>query len=279
MRVYISIDIEGVAGIVTAEQCRLGAYEYPQSQKLMTEEANAAIEGAFAGGATEVTVSDGHGGHTNLLQASLDSRALLVSGRPRNFYGMMQGVDAGFDLAFCIGYHAAAGTGCAVRAHSYSGATIHEARLNGEGLSELGLNSRIAASHGVPIVLVTGDEAICEAARDALGVRTVAVKKAFGVGSARSVHPERACGLIRAAAAEAVAAGPPGATESPAHASYQLEVDLQYLEMAEICELIPGATRSGRTVSIPCGDIATVARCLMAFIHLAESAPAPARHA
>jgi D-amino peptidase len=277
MRVYVSIDMEGVAGIVTAEQCRVGAYEYPLSQQLMTDEANAAIEGAFLGGATEVTVSDGHGRLTNLLQSSLDARALLVNGSPRSLHGMMQGIDAGFDVAFCIGYHAAAGLERAVRAHTYSGATIYEVRVNGTRLSELGLNSMIAASQGVPVVLVTGDDAICRTAADALGARTVVVKDALGVASAVSVHPERARALIRDAATEAVAAGPLPLVDVVPEKPYLLEVDLHYLEMAEVCELIPGAARSGRTVSLQCNDVATLARAVMAFVHLAAAAPGPGR--
>jgi D-amino peptidase len=277
MRVYISVDMEGVAGIVTAEQCRVGAYEYPPSQQLMTDEANAAIEGAFLGGATDVTVSDGHGRLTNLLQSSLDARARLINGSPRSPNGMMQGVDAGFDLAFCIGYHAAAGIGGAVRAHTYSGATIYEVRVNGTRISELGLNSMIAASHGVPVVLVTGDDAICRTAAEELGARTVVVKDALGVASAVSLHPVRARALIRDAAAEAVAAGPARVVDVVPDTPYLLEVDLHYLEMAEVCELIPGAERSGRTVSIRLDDVATLARAVMAFVHLAASAPGPGR--
>ena len=184
MRVYISIDMEGIAGLATSEQCRPGSALYPVGQRLMTQEANAAIEGAFDGGATRVVVNDSHAGATNLLQEDLDERAELLNGSPKVPYCMMQRISGDFDVAFFIGYHAGAGIGQAVRAHTWSGATFYDVRINGVSVSAADLNGTLAATLGVPVALISGDDAMCVAAEKRFpGVRTVTVKRATGVAS------------------------------------------------------------------------------------------------
>ncbi len=155
MKVYISCDMEGISGVVSGEQTHMGNKEYERACKLMTEEANAAIEGALVGGATEVVVNDVQGEGRNILIEGLNPRpdSYRVAPRP---WGMTQGIDGTFGTAFFIGYHAQAGTRDSVIAHTVSG-RIYQVRLNGEPIGETGLNAALAGYFGVPVVLVTGD--------------------------------------------------------------------------------------------------------------------------
>ena len=203
MRVYVSVDMEGIAGVVHEDQTnpvepRCGP-EYARFQRLMTAEANAAIRGAFAGGATRVVVNDSHWNMRNLLAEELDERAELISGDPKPL-SMMEGIADGFDAAFFVGYHAMAGTATAVLDHTYTD-LVAQARLNGRPIGELGINALLAGSFGVPVVLVTGDQATCAEGREWLGtgVGVVPVKTAIGRGAARSVAPAEACRRIEAA--------------------------------------------------------------------------------
>ncbi|HEX9888405.1 MAG TPA: M55 family metallopeptidase, partial [Nitriliruptorales bacterium] len=177
MHVYISIDMEGIAGIATRNQVIRGSDDYPRGRSLMTSEANAAIAGAFDGGATHVTVNDSHGDMSNLLPDELDERAELIIGSPKAA-SMVEGIDAPADVALFVGYHAAAGVEGGVLAHTYSSAVFADVRLNGASITEAELNAHVAAVHGVPVGLVTGDDHVCRVAADRLpGVRTVEVKR------------------------------------------------------------------------------------------------------
>ena len=201
-RVFISVDMEGVAGIATLDQILRGGHGYPRAQQLMTAEANAAIRGAYAGGATEVLVNDSHGTMDNLLPDELDPRARLLTGAPKPSC-MVQGIDRDHRVALFVGYHAAA-TDIGVLAHTFS-SNFTEVRVNGQPVSEAEVNALLAAHVGVPVGLVTGDDQICDVAEKAFpGVRTVAVKSAHGFAASESVHPTAACDDIEQAAAEAV---------------------------------------------------------------------------
>jgi D-amino peptidase len=176
MRVYISIDMEGVAGVATFDQVVRGGHGYPRAQELMTGEANAAIAGAFDGGATEVLINDSHGTMDNLIHAELDQRARIIFGSPK-LDCMAEGIDENHDVALFIGYHAAAGSE-GVMAHTYS-STFTEVRVNGEPVSEADVNALQAAAVGVPVGLLTGDDQICAAIQKTLpGIETVTVKRA-----------------------------------------------------------------------------------------------------
>jgi D-amino peptidase len=271
VNVYISIDMEGIAGIATIEQCRRGTDSFPLSQKLMTEEANAAIDGAIQGGATRVVVNDSHGDMTNLLPDLLDARAELTIGSPKIPGSMMQGLSANFGVALFVGYHAAAGVPDAVLAHTYSGAALYDVRLNGASMTEAELNGMLAATYGVPIGLVTGDDKICALAEKRFGgVRTVMVKQGLGRTVTTSIHPERARAAIREAAAATVS-GAADLRVTKEKGPFQLEVDLVNLTMAELCSLIPGTERvAGRTVRFTSDDFHDVFRCLLAFTEIAR---------
>jgi D-amino peptidase len=272
VRVYISVDMEGVAGVVHESQTDpvnpACAAEYARFRRLMTGEANAAIEGALTAGATKVVVNDSHWFMRNLLVEELHPTAELISGDPKP-RSMMQGIDGGFDAALCIGYHARAGTRNAILDHTYAD-RIQEVRLNGHAVGELGINAALAGVHGVPVALVSGDSALAAEAQELLGddVATVTVKEAVSRHAARSVAPAVACRMIREAVTRALKKKrrpfvlPPPIT---------LEVDFAMTIHADMAELCPGATRiAARTVAYTHQDYGEVFRGWRAMLNLSS---------
>jgi D-amino peptidase len=271
VRVYISVDMEGVAGVAHEDQTDptdpRHAGEYNRSCRLMTAEANAAIEGALAAGATRILVNDSHWLMRNLLPEELHPAAELVSGSPK-LRSMMEGIELGFDAALCIGYHARAGTAQAVIDHTYT-SRVHEARLNGRPVGELALNAALAGTWDVPVALVSGDQALAAEARDLLGenVETVVVKHAVGRFAARSLAPAEACRRIRSGVTAAL-----GRPHRPLRLDppIQLEVELAETQMADMAELVPGSVRTGgRSVGFRHDDYREVFRAWRAIYNLA----------
>lgn len=272
MNVYVSIDMEGVAGLAHLQQVTRGSIDYPMARELMTGEANAAIVGAFDAGATSVLVNDSHGTMFNLLPERLDSRAELVVGSPKA-WSMMQGLGAGFDVCLFVAYHARAGTEAAVLDHTYSGRLLLDVRVNGEPWTEADLNAALAGTFGVPVGLVTGDDKCCAQAARIPGVRTVAVKQGYGRNAARSLHPSVARGRIREAAEAAVRAADAGAL-GPwlPPGPYALEADVSTTGAADLCALAPGVMRTGpRTLRFDTPNFPELYRCLLAFTYLGAS--------
>jgi D-amino peptidase len=271
MRVYISIDMEGVAGVVHEDQTDptdpRHAGEYNRFRRLMTSEANAAIEGALAAGATRVLVNDSHWLMRNLLAEELHPAAELLSGGPK-LRSMVEGVELGFDAAMFVGYHARAGARHAVIDHTYAG-TVHEVRLNGRPAGELAINAALAGCYGVPVALVSGDQALAAEARELLGsaVEVVVVKHAVGRFAARSVSPTEACRRIREGAKSALARGhEPYVIAAPV----RLEVEFALSQMADMAELVPGSARTGgRTIEYLHDDYREVFRAWRALYNLA----------
>ncbi len=269
-RVFVSVDMEGVAGVATLDQIVRGGGGYSRAQELMTAEANAAIRGAFAGGAHEVLVNDSHGTMDNLLHDRLDPRARIVFGAPRPSC-MVQGVSRGDALAIFIGYHAAAGAD-GVLAHTFS-SNFTELRVNGHPVTEAEVNALCAASLGVPVGVVTGDDEICGVARKAFpGVRTVEVKRANGFSATETAQPQTACDLIEAAVTEAVAdAGE--LRPQPVPEILALEVDLTTPLAADFAGTVPGTERvSARRLSAEPTDVDELLRYVMSWYYLAALA-------
>ncbi|HVB08890.1 MAG TPA: M55 family metallopeptidase [Bacillota bacterium] len=264
MRVYISVDIEGVAGIVDREQGNsAGGVVYEHGRRLMTAETNAAIDGAFAAGATEVVVNDSHGGMRNLVPTELDPRAVLIHGRIKPWF-MVEGLDASFDAMFLVGYHAPAGVRDGVLNHAFH---PYELRCNGQVFSETGLSAMVAGHYGVPTALVTGDDA---AMRDADGIlgkgRYVGVSTKRGISrmGEATVHPEVARARIREGAMEALRRleeFPPYRVQTPV----RLDMDFYYSQQADIAALIPTTERLGdRRLAFTAPDAATAYRTFLA---------------
>jgi D-amino peptidase len=204
MKVLISVDIEGVAGVVNSEQTRAGNGEYERARRWMTLEANAAIEGAFAGGATDVWVNDSHGGFRNLLPDMLDARANVILGKPRTL-GMMAGLEYGPQLVFMIGYHAMAQSR-GILAHTINSFAFARVTMNGRDVGEAGIYGALAREHGASVVLLSGDDVFAEETRPVLPDATfVVTKNATGFGSGATQTPERACVAIRESARDVVA--------------------------------------------------------------------------
>lgn len=197
LKIYISADMEGVVGVVTGEQLGPTGFEYQRFRELMTQEVNAAIEGALAGGATEIVVSDSHGNGQNLLIEKLPRDILLVRSWPRPL-GMMQGVDATFAGAVFIGYHSGTTNPEGVRAHTLSSARIADVKLNGVSVSEAGINAAIAGHFNVPVIMVSGDDVVVKETTALLGnIEGAVVKWASGFHSAKTIMPAASFELIR----------------------------------------------------------------------------------
>jgi D-amino peptidase len=198
LKVFISADMEGVAGVVTDQQLGPTGFEYAKFREFMTAEVLAAIEGARAAGATEILVADSHGNGQNILIDQLPVDVQLVRSWPRPL-GMMQGIDETFDAAVFVGYHTSTNNPSGVRAHSFSSATLADVRLNGESVSEGAFNAAIAGHFGVPVVAVSGDDAvIAEIGKAVPGIEGAVVKWAYGFHSARTLTPRAAAAEIRA---------------------------------------------------------------------------------
>lgn len=204
VKVFISADMEGLAGVVTGEQLGPSGFEYGKFREVMTNEVLAAIRGARAGGATEILVADSHGNGQNILVDALPKDVQLVRSWPRPL-GMMGGLDDSFDAAIFVGFHSSTSNPKGVRAHTFSSATLTEVRLNGRPVSEAAFNAALAGHFGVPVVMVSGDDAIVEEAKQTIGdLEGVVVKEAISFHAAKTLTPEAAQEKIEAAAKRAV---------------------------------------------------------------------------
>jgi D-amino peptidase len=252
MRIYLSVDMEGVTGVAAAKHVQPGERDYDRFRKLMTQDANAAIEGALAGGATEVVVSDGHGPMTNLLIEELHPAARLMSGSNK-LLGQMEGIDGGFGAAFLVGYHQREGGGDGILNHTFIGRIVYEVRINGEPADEAAVNTGLAGAFGVPVALVAGDHTVCaEAERRIPGVVTAPVKEAFDRYVGLSLTPERSRALIRERATEAVhAVQTSRITPRRPPSPVTFEIDFKRTAPARMATLFPGVERRGpRTIAI-----------------------------
>jgi len=259
LAVLVSVDMEGVAGLVNSTQLSAGGHDYALGRSLAEEETNAAIRAAFDAGATSVLVVDSHGGKTNLRPTELDPRAELITGGPRPL-GMIHGIGPDVDAVVLVGWHARASTADAVADHTYTGA-IKSIRLNGRELGEAGLAGAVAGSFGVPVVFLSGDRAATAEARGAFGDLEVAtVKEGIGHGAARAIHPERAREMIY----EGVRRGidrrdeiPPLRLETPV----RVDVEVASTEGVDRLLFVPGMERTGaRTVGAQSPDVPSAYR-------------------
>ncbi|MGI8824721.1 MAG: M55 family metallopeptidase [Chloroflexota bacterium] len=252
MDVYISADVEGVAGVVDRAQIMPGENDYAIGRSLMTEEANAAIDGAFAAGATRVVVNDAHARMSNLLPDAVDLRANLILGKYKPMY-MLQGLDSTFDAAFFVGYHGSIGEPEAILSHTYNPRAIWETRVDGNVVGELGINVLVCDYYGVPLRLVTGDQAVAAEARASVaGVHVAEVKRSFGRFSAESLSPSRSRDLIQAEARSCLQSIP---TAKAVRRAVTVELTFLVADMASMAEWIRGVKRCGaRTVSFDASD-------------------------
>jgi D-amino peptidase len=198
LKVYISVDMEGIAGVVTGDQLGPTGFEYGKAREFMTAEALAAIAGARDAGATEIVVSDSHGNGESLLIDQFPDDVRIVRSWPRPLM-MMEGIDSTFAAAIFVGYHASTNSVAGVRAHTISSANYASISLNGVAMPEAGINAAIAGRFGVPVVFISGDDVAVDETRRLLGdVEGAVVKRAISFHSASTMTPKAAQQLIRA---------------------------------------------------------------------------------
>ena len=258
MKIYISADIEGVAGVVSFEQGRPGNAEYERARRLMTEEVNAAIEGALAGGATEILVNDSHGPMTNLRPELLHPTAELILGRPKPF-SMFAGLEDDHALVFCVGYHASAAH-FGVLAHTTS-FVFRRVEVDGLALGEAGIYGAYAGERNIPVGLISGDDVCIEEHRPLFPDAEFAqVKQALGQRSARSLGIAAAQSMIRAAAERAIRR----AAEIRPFRSGQpreLVLDMANTGLADVVATVPVSRRLDATrVAFPLTSMADALR-------------------
>ncbi len=267
MKVFLSSDMEGTAGIVDWEQCIGDGPEARAGRRLLLAEVNAAIEGALAGGAIEVLVNDAHSVMRNLAPEELRGRASYLSGQHKPLY-MMEGLDETFDAIFFVSYHAAMPSPGTL-SHTYNPRAVRDVRINGTMAGESGINALVAEHFAVPVALVTGDQfTVSEAAAFCPGIIGVQVKRSVGRHAAESLHPELACERIRHGAERAVrqlAAVAPPSFARP----LQLEVDFASVGMAELATSLRGVEQVGpMTVRMVDDEPLRLYRTFIAAIYL-----------
>jgi D-amino peptidase len=195
-KIFISADLEGVVGAVTGEQLGPNGFEYNRFREFMTAEVNAAIKAAKSAGATEILVADSHGNGQNLLIEKLPKDVKLIRSWPRPL-GMMEGIDSSFDGVIFTGYHASTDNLEGVRAHTFSSAHLTSLKVNGKIMTEGSWNAAVAGEFGVPVIMISGDDAAVNEVKSLIGnAEGAIVKESISFHSAKSLHPEAAYDLI-----------------------------------------------------------------------------------
>jgi D-amino peptidase len=273
MKVFISTDFEGVAGIVDWDQIMVGSSDYEMGRRLLLGELNAAIDGALQGGATEFVVNDSHSSMRNLPPDQLHGLATLITGKHKPMY-MMEGLDASFDAIIFLGYHGSIGASQSVLSHTYNPRAIWEARINGEIVGESALNALVAAHYGVPIVLVTGDQVTAAEAHQLNPPPVcVEVKRSISRYASESLHPEVARKLIYEGARHALSDAKP-ATAPIFATPIQIEITFLTADMAAMSAWLHGvrlAEDRSRTVVLEGDDPLALFRTFVTLVALTRS--------
>jgi len=242
-KIFISVDMEGITGVVQPAQLGPDGFEYQRAREWMTAEVNAAIQGARDAGPADIVVCDSHGNGQSVLIDRLPDDVQIVRGFPRPLE-MMQGLDGSFAAALFIGYHASEWTADAVRGHTISSARLLGVKLNGMEVSEGIYNAALAGQFGVPIAFISGDRlAVSQLQKVVPGAEGAIVKEPFGYHSAQTVTPARGQALIRDGVKRAMAklgTLQPYRVKTP----IDLEVGFKLTIDAERAAFIPGLTRS-----------------------------------
>ncbi|WP_299349005.1 M55 family metallopeptidase, partial [uncultured Maritalea sp.] len=271
MKIFISVDIEGVAGVNESLQGARGNPEYEVARRLMSQEANAAIEAAFDAGGTEVTVADSHGPMRNLIVTDLDPRARIVSGKPRPL-SMIDDISASYDGAVLIGYHAAADN-FGVLSHTISGQAFRRIEINGILTGEPTLFAGHAAEIGVPLLAVSGDDYLANEIDEQFpGTKTIVVKSSIGANATNSLSPVESRKLIKKGVFSAVKEAQTRSTAVPTSPPLKTDVQFHHQMQADAVSLLPFVQRSGpRTVQFECVSYAQAIGCLSAIALIASA--------
>ncbi len=269
-KVFISVDMEGIWGVVHGDQTSAGGGDYGAARRWMAADVNAVVEGLLEAGAGEIVVNDSHGSMRNILADQLHPKVSLISGSPKPL-SMMEGIDASFQACMFVGYHGRAGTARAILDHTISSGSIRAIRINGQEMPELGVNAAIAGHFNVPVVMLSGDEETCLQAKGILGQElvTAAVKEGIGRLAARHLPAEEARMRLRQAAKEALAKRdrmPVFKLNPP----YVFELEFHNSAQAEMPALLPQVRKtSPRGVTFTTNDYLEGFKLMRAIIALA----------
>lgn len=273
MKILIAADMEGITGVVHGDQTTPGQAEYERFRRVMTGDVNAAIRGAFEGGADEVVVSDGHGDGRNILIEELDPRARLNSGNSAPF-SMVQGIDLGVDGVLFVGCHARVGTPNAILDHVWSSARVGGLWLNDQAAGEIRLNAELCGHFGASVLMISGDQSACAEATTLMeAIETAMVKQATGRTSAECLPPEVTRPLIQAAARRAVERALAGLAPAPLRmdAPIIVSVELNRSEQADAASTLPGSRRpEGKRIEYTAPDMAAAYKAFRAIVGLAS---------
>lgn len=272
MKILIATDMEGITGVTTWDQVTPGHAEYARFRRLMTQDVNAAIRGAFDAGAEEVIVADGHWNGSNILIEEFDPRARLNTGSPSPF-SMMQGIDDSIDGVMFIGYHARNGSPDAVLDHTWSSRTVANVWLNDILTGEYGLNAAVAGHFGVPVIMVSGDQTACTQVTELLGdVEIAIVKQATGRFAAECLAPEVTREMLCVSAERAVGRLAQGEVSEPFVLDTPITVTVEFFtsDMADRATRIPSTKRDGTRVSLIAEEMTSAYNGFRAMVMLAS---------
>jgi D-amino peptidase len=274
MKIWISCDMEGVAGVVDWDQCRPGGPGYALGCALLQDEVNAAIEGAVAGGARQIVVNDSHGRMANLDPRKIAAGASYLSGRHKPMY-MVQGLDDSFDAVLLVGYHGSISGRPSALSHTYNPEVFAGVRVNGQYVGESGINALPMAHYGTPVALVCGDRVTAAEAApfapDAVGVIT---KESVTRAAALNLHPDESCRLIRAGAEEAIRRVAAGTVRAPViDAPVALDMEFQTADLADVATWARDVERTGeRAARIAGRDLLRAYQSFVAVTYITRQA-------
>ncbi len=272
MKIFISADIEGVTGVATNQQLKVNS-EYQRFRKLMTQDVNAAVEGAFNGGATEVVVADGHGNMSNIFIEDLDPRARLIQGSNRVMC-QLQGLDESFDAIMFVGHHGReSGSEKTLISHTLAGICVNEMNINGKVVGETEMNAMVAGDFNVPAIFISGDDAYVEEVKETLPeVEAAVVKKGIDRFSAELLHPTVAHELIKEKAEKAVkniANVSPLKIDGP----ITFEIEFKGTSQALMTTTIPSVNQIGpKRITFTCDDMVTAYKHMWGCVIIAMTA-------
>jgi D-amino peptidase len=272
LKVFVSVDMEGIWGVVHSDQTSADSRDYSYARKWMAEDVNAVVEGLLEAGATEVVVNDSHGSMRNILPQDFHPKASLISGSPKPL-SMMQGIDGSFAACIFVGYHAKAGTASSVLDHTISGSAVKSIKINGLELPELGINGAIAGYFKVAVIMLSGDAETCRQAKTILGseVVTADVKEGLGRFAARLLPADEARRRLKEGAKQALLKRDkiaPFKLDPPLN----FELEFQTSAQAEMPALLPQVKRTGpRTVTFTANDYLEGFKLMRAIIALASA--------
>ncbi len=273
MKILIAADMEGISGVVNWDQVMPGSPDYPRFRKIMTEDVNAAIRGAFAAGASEVVVADGHNNSRNITIEELDPRARLNTGTPAPL-SMVAGIDSGVSGVLLVGYHARSGAQNAILDHTWSDERVANLWINERLYGETGLNAAVCGYFDVPVVMISGDQTVCAEAVDFLGtVETAVVKQATSRMAAECLPPAAAQQIIEQAASRAVKRLQAGNAPAPFKVKTPIHMVVEFVqsEMADKATTMPGAARlQDRKVGYHAQDMLTIYAAFRTLLALAR---------